>query len=372
MYKLGIVGIGHWFGRLHEGMKSVGGLEISSALGTRPYDAKKELLSRFGIDKSMYYTITDEGLIPDAFFKGIDAVHISDPNSEHAHQAIEALDKGKKVIVEKSFAVNKEEFDSFVGHVRSTGQENNVYLHLHYMHKLPVMELKKRIASLTERYGKVTGISGTFFESANAEDANRGWLFSPQNGGLFMDWIHPFEVVYASMPTSFGKLNELGLFAVNREYSNDYPTGVYASVDVSGKHFAPGAQCIVRICKGAEAKWARKSIRFMFESGNYVALNFDGSEKEFSAGSRGGFEIGIFDGQHFNAETSVPMNGENTSEIFVREILSLCAGKNPGLSIHDIEEIFMPQWDYQSMAETTELVKDVRAVRRFLDSGMKS
>ena len=372
MYKLGIVGIGHWFGRLHEGMKSIGGLEIASALGTRPYEAKRELLARFGIDKNMYYTITEDGLIPGAFFKGIDAVHISDPNSEHAHQAIEAFENGKKAIVEKSFAVDKGEFDSFVDYVKSTGQENNVYLHLHYMHKLPVIELKKRIADLTKKYGRVTGINGTFFESANAEDANRGWLFSPRNGGLFMDWIHPFEVIYTSMPTSFGKLNELGLFAVNKEYSNEYPTGIYASMGVSGKHFVPGAQCTVRICKGAEPKWARKSIRFMFESGNYVLLNFDGSEKEFSAGSRGGFEMGVADGQRFNTETSVPLKGENTSEIFVREILSLCAGKNPGLGISDIEEIFRPQWDYQSMAETVELVKDVRAIRRFLDSGMKS
>ncbi len=372
MYKLGVVGIGHWFGRLHEGIRSIGGLEIKSALGTRPYEAKRELLSKFGIKKEMYYTITDEGLIPDAFFSGVDAVHISDPNSEHAHQAIESLEKGKKVIVEKSFAVDKEEFDDFIGQVRSKRWENDVYLHLHYMHKLPVIELKNRIVSLSEKYGRITGISGTFFESANDEDANRGWLFSPQNGGLFMDWIHPFEVVYASMPTTFGKLHELGIFSVNRDYSDDYPTGIYASVGVSGRYFAPDARCAVRLCKGAEQRWARKSMRFTFESGNYVLLNFDGSEKEFTDGSRGGFEIGMIDGQEFKRETTVPLKGENTSEIFVREILGLCAGRNPGLSIKDIEGIFKPQWDYQSMAENTELVKDVRAVRRFLESGMKS
>ncbi len=372
LYRIGVIGIGHWFGRLHAGMITVGGLEVVKALGTRPYESKAETLKGFGIGSGMYLTTDKTGAIPDAFFDGIDAVHVSDPNMYHARQTIDSLEHGKKAIVEKSFAVTRDEFDEFESYVKGRKKESEVYLHLHYMHKQPTIALRKSIGALTEKYGKVTEVRSTFFEAANEEDERRAaWLFGPENGGLFMDWIHPFEVAYHATGSRFGKMTELGIYAVNPGYDSANPTGVYASTEVSGGYFAVGARFSVSIAKGTDARFAQKAMRLYFESGASATLRFTGSEHEFSGQRRGSLEVGELRSGVYRSLESRELEGENSSEIFVREILELCSGRNHGLGLNEIAGIFAPQWEYQHMLDSVELTKDPRAVRRFLDRAVR-
>jgi predicted dehydrogenase len=366
-YKLGVIGIGHWFRRLYSGIASVGSIEITKALGTRPYESKAEMLSGFGIDRSMYFTVRPDGSIPDEFFEGVDAVHISNPNSFHARQIKETLSKGKKAVVEKTFAVTKKEFDDVVEYIKKGGYQDSVYLHLHYLHKLPTTELANSIEGLVSKHGKIESVCVTVLEQHDDEDARRaGWLFRMDNGGLFMDWIHVFEILYYAARPSFGKIENLELYEVDSSYDTGNPTGIFAELGLSGRLFGDGARLAASIAKGTEEKYAKKGMLLKFESGAYARLSYMGSEKE-SRDRRGSFEIGRMENGKRVAELTKPLSGDSSSEIFVREIVELCGGINIGLSINQIGDIFAPQWDYQSIYKGKQIINERKRVEEFLE-----
>lgn len=371
MYRLGVIGIGHWFKRLHTGVQRVGGIEVAKGLGTRPYEKKAALMKELGITKEMYYTTDPKtGSIPEQFFEGIDVVQIADPNRFHLRQTVDSLERGKKAVVEKSFAVNKEEFDEFVGYINANGKKNDVYLHLHYMHKMPTQELVAQRDGMLVRFGKVKEVNATFFEPANDDDKNRTWLFSPENGGLFMDWIHPMEVVFHAFDCMFGNMDDVKTYAVNPAYDRKNPTGVHTSVGLYGKDFIEGAKLNMWIAKGVDQKSSRKSMRFVFESGNYLMLDYVGSEHEFTSARRGGVELGRMDGQAYVPETTKMLVGETSSDIYIREIVNLCEGRNPGFTIGQITELFKPQWDYQSKASDLVPRSNKDEVKKFISAGL--
>jgi hypothetical protein len=60
-YKMGVIGIGHWFKRLQSGLETVGGIKVVKAVGTKPYAQKAEMLSGLGIASESYYTMGADG-----------------------------------------------------------------------------------------------------------------------------------------------------------------------------------------------------------------------------------------------------------------------------------------------------------------------
>ncbi len=368
-YTMGVVGIGHWFRRLQSGLESVGGVKVTKALGTKPYETKAQMLEDLGISRANYYTVGTDGLIPAEFFEDVDLVHISNPNEFHASHIRQSMSKGKKAIVEKTYATNKAEFDEIKRYLKEGGLEQSIYLHLHYLHKLPTIQLRKSIKELVAKNGKITSISSTFFEPADDEDARRTWLFEMRNGGIFMDWVHPFEVVYNTTGASFGKITKLNLYATNDSYSATNPTGVMAELGLKGERFADGALMKVSVAKGVDPKYSRKSVLLNFESGAYVRLGYVGSEKE-SKENRGEFETGrVVNGSRI-VESTARLPGKSSSEMFVKEILKLCKDKRAGLRPSQISKVFKPQWDYQRLSRKQTLIKDPKEVEMFLESGM--
>ncbi len=366
---MGVVGIGHWFRRLQVGLESVGGIKVVKALGTKPYDTKAQMLEELGIGRDSYYTVGADGAIPAAFFEGIDLVHISNPNEFHASHIRQSLSKGKKAIVEKTYAVDKKEFDEIRRYLKEGGLERSTYLHLHYLHKLPTIRLKKSLKGLIGKHGRITGIRATFFEPADDEDARRTWLFDMRSGGIFMDWVHPYEIAYHTTGASFGKMQRLALYATNEAYGGTNPTGVLAEVPLKGKRFAEGAKMEVRIAKGVDPKYSRKSMLLTFESGAYARLVYLGSERE-SRENRGTFETGrVVNGARVS-DSTVILSGRSSSEMFVKEIIKLCNGRRAGLSLGQISKVFRPQWEYQKLSKKQTLIKEAREVEMFLEGGM--
>ena len=368
---MGVIGIGHWFKRLQGGLESVGGIRVTKALGTKPYESKARTLEELGIGRDSYYTVGGDGIIPQPFFDGIDIVHISNPNEFHSSQIRQSLVKGKKAIVEKTYATNKMEFDEIKRYLREGGLERSVYLHLHYLHKMPTIRLRKSIKELVAKHGRITGITATFFEKTDEEDARRAaWLLKMGSGGIFMDWVHPFEVAYHSAGASFGKIGKLDLYVVNGSYDGANPSGVMADVALKGKRFTEGAKMRVNIAKGTDQKYAKKSMLFAFEDGAYVRLGYIGSEVETKE-NRGEFETGmVIDGVR-KAESTVVLPGRSSSEMFVKEIIKLCKGKRAGLSLSQISKVFKPQWDYQRLSGKQELIRNPIEVERFLENGIR-
>jgi predicted dehydrogenase len=370
-YSMGVIGIGHWFKRLQGGLESVGGIKVVKALGTKPYDSKAQVLEELGIDRDNYYTVGGDGTIPPAFFDGVDLIHISNPNEFHSSQIRQSLSKGKKAIVEKTYATNRKEFEEVKRYLKEGGFEDSIYLHLHYLHKLPTIQLRKSIKGLVAKHGRITGIAATFFEKVDEEDARRAkWLLDMKSGGLFMDWVHPFEVAYHATGASFGKMGRLNLYAVNESYDGANPSGVLAEVALKGKRFAEGAKMNVCIAKGTDPKYARKSMLFTFESGAYVRLGYLGSESE-SKENRGDFEVGTLSGGSRRVDSATTLPGKSSSEMFVKEILKLCKGKRAALKLSQISKVFRPQWEYQKLSKKQKLIRDPREVEMFLQDGLR-
>ena len=184
------------------------------------------------------------------------------------------------------------------------------------------------------------------------------------NGGIFMDWIHPFEVAFYSTGCRFGKILSARDFIVNESYSGTSPTGVESVIGIGGDNYIKDAIMTTRVAKGTAKNFAKKAISLEFESGAVSVLAFPGHESEFNDSTkRGG--LSIF--ENGKLVSTKEFSGPNSSEIFIKEIFEFCNGRNPGLKLQDIDEIFKPQWEYQSMKRP--FLTDRMSVYEFLNDG---
>lgn len=364
---LGVVGVGHWFDRLNQGIKKVGGVTLEKATGTRSFEEKEELLSKFGVTKEKYYIADKSGLIPEGFFDNVDIVHIADPNKFHSSQTLAALERGKFAIVEKTLGINEKEFKDTVSYIRKNGLESKTYLHLHYIHKQPSLKFKELLPELVAEHGKITKIYSTFFEKENEEDARRTWLFSLEHGGIFMDWIHPFEVVAYTTGASF-ETKEISPYCVKAEYDQVNPTGIEAVSRLKGNYFSKDAEMITRVAKGVKEGQQNKFIKIEFESGHKLKLNFKESKEEFESGERGSLELSNGSGP----VKITKLYGETPSEIFVKEIINMTKGNPQEPNLKILEKIFEPQWEYQQIINSKQLVTDKDLVSHFVTNGINA
>lgn len=370
MYNLGAVGLGHWFDRLHAGMKKANRIMITKAVGTSPLESKIALLARFGIPTVNYYQADKYGHIPEQFYNEIDIVHISDPNQFHAMQSIDALKRQKYVVVEKTIATNEADFNSTIKYLIDNKQENNLYLHLHYLHKLLTMELNHLLEKLSSHNGKINRVESVFFEEENDEDSRRSkWLFAPESGGLFMDWIHPFEVILKGARADSVKLDSIKQYVLNEGYTTIYPTGIESKITVNGRHFVKDTKWISKIGKGVKDGLQKKTVHLYFESGNMLELNYKNSEMEFSSTERGTWNL--YD-KNNNIIAKGSPSGLTASELLVSDILELCNGNGPMLKIDEIKRLFQPQWDYQKMSASSALIKNKKEIRDFISNTIDS
>ena len=359
-YKLGAVGFGHWFERLYSGMVRTNQISLAKIAGVSNVESKIDRLKSVGIGIDKYYRLDKNGPIPNNFFEDLDIVHISDPNEYHAQQTIQSLEKGKITITEKTFGVNKDEFYSVVNHIKKNNLENMAYLHLHYLHKLLTVELLGLIKNFGKEHGKITGVSATFFEASREEDLRRSsWLFDMKNGGLFMDWIHPFEILYRGTKASSITLNDVELYLMKKEYDNKNPSGIKADIKLKGENFTGEVNGTIRIAKGAD--FDKKAVRFYLEDGAVLDLAYMSSDREAATGMRGCWSLSK---NSIDIESNCP-RGPDTSEFFVNDILKMVTGEPVGFGIEYMEKLFEPQWQYQNMYKKKELIEDNQRISNF-------
>lgn len=368
-YNLGAVGLGHWFTRLYTGVSSNKSIRLLKAASTSGYEKKKEQLSQLGITKESYYPVASGEELPHDFFNDLNIVQISNPNQFHAQHTMQSLAFDKVTITEKTLGVNRQEFSNVLNYARDNSMEGKLYLHLHYLHKLLVLNLPGLLQKVTKKEGMITSSTATFFEAVSKEDRRRsGWLFSMESGGLFMDWIHPFEVYLKGAMAGTMDLTDAQNFVVNADYDPKNPTGVQAEVALAGKLFEDGATATIRIAKGVEEKQAMKMMRFNMESGSYLVLDFLDSEAEFTSKKRGGWQLYSKDGRLLESGTPT---GSTSSEILVDDILAMCGGERRGLTTHEMQKIFEPQWTYQELY-VDRPIKTGGDARRFIEEGIKT
>ena len=101
-YNLGVVGIGHWFFRLHEGMVKTNDIQLLKIAGASDAEKHRTQLEKLNVPEFNYYQIKPGEQIWDDFFSDVDIVQIADPCEFHASQMLQSLKKNKIVVVEKT------------------------------------------------------------------------------------------------------------------------------------------------------------------------------------------------------------------------------------------------------------------------------
>ncbi|MCL4364806.1 hypothetical protein M1590_00565 [Candidatus Marsarchaeota archaeon] len=366
-HTIGVIGIGHWFERLHKGMIKTDEIELIKVASASGLEKHKAQLERLKLPDFDYYRIEPGRPVPEEFFDGVDIVHISDPNEFHAAQTLQSLKKGKITITEKTYGVNREEFENVMNYIKANNLENRSYLHLHYAHKLLTLQLPDMLKRFTKEYGKILSTSTTLFEK-EVDDVRmrRLWLLNPKNGGIFMDLMHPFETYYKGALAKTLELEDISALIVNQEYDRVNPTGVYAKVKIDGMFFAENAYAHIRVGMGLKTS-GTKSMRFLFESGQCLDLHFIDSEVEFETENRGFWEL--LEGIGGKVIASESPRGPTSSDVLVNDILELCRGRNRGFTLEDLDIIYEPQWKYQKLMKSTRLITDQKEVNNFEQDG---
>lgn len=361
VYRLGIVGVGHWAERLQRSM-ATDKIVFHKALDISAYEEKRKFLDSFSIDQSRYYQITPGSRMPEGFLNGIDVAQIASPVQYHKSQTIQALESGRCVVTEKSFAANRREFDEVADFVKA-GYESNLYVHLHYLRKMPTMRLTAMLENTIRDYGKITSVCGTFFEDYREEDRRRQWLFRPENGGIFLDWIHPVEVIAMGCGASFDECIDAKTFVITPDYG-EHPSAALGTFALSGKNFSAGATATISVGKGFQSL-THKVLRISFESA-FLDLAYIDSEREIITGQRGSVRLVERDGE--KTVLYEHPKGPIAYDFLVDDMVGLCQGTRPHLSLAEMSKIFDPVWMFNESVK--EPVTNANDAAEFTKSGV--
>jgi predicted dehydrogenase len=338
-YALGGIGAGgHWYGRLHPFLKER--VRLLKAVGITRYEDKQPILQQYGLTKDRYFQVVVGGSLPGAFFEGVDIVHVASHNQFHEQQTRECLDHGPCVVVEKTLAVTEEGTEDFLRYVKANRHEGRVTPHVHYLEKALTLEWKRKLWPMAlERAGRLKRAVGTFIEDVSEEDIRRQWLFRPENGGIFMDWIHPSAMLANVAGAHFESCESAVGYVVNAAYDPANPTGIEARFKLSGPNLAAGASATIRVGKGFPPGVRFKRLRLEFEKGATLELSFLDTEKEIETGQKGMW-VWDQDGQVEKGRAT----GPSSYELLVDEMLMMLEGRGAPLSLQDIREIYRPVW----------------------------
>lgn len=133
--KMGIAGIGQGGGGMLPAMASMPQLQLVAGADINPV-TRERFQGRYP-DARVYPTVAALCADPD-----VDAIWVSSPNRFHCEHAVEALQQGKHVVVEKPMAVSLEEADRMIGAAAHNGVKliaghtNSFELHIRAMRKV--------------------------------------------------------------------------------------------------------------------------------------------------------------------------------------------------------------------------------------------
>lgn len=354
VHRIGIVGAGHWSKRLVKGIAD-DPFEVHATVDVLSYDEKSGLLDAIGVPRERHYEIDAGDSLPDEFLGSVDVVQVASPVEYHLRQTQEALDAGKFVVTEKSYAADRDGFEEALRIL--DGRWDSSFLHLHYLNKVPTKVMPPVLERATERGGAVEHVEATFIEEYSGEDAGRGWLFEPNNGGVMLDWVHPVEVLGVACEATLS-FREGTPYLVEPEYSQN-ATAAEAEFDVSGDIFAEGATASVNVGKGFDE--THKRMRFELSGGGNVDFVYADSEDEFETDYRGEW-VWRDDGRV--VESGKP-TGPIPYEILIDELTDAVNGGETWITEERLRRIYEPVWEYNEAIDITDPVKDRSAVERF-------
>jgi len=354
VYRIGIVGAGHWSKRL---VKGIGDdpFEVYATVDVLSYEEKRGLLDAIGVPRDRHYEIDAADGLPGGFLESVDVVQVASPVEYHLQQTCEALDAGKFVVTEKSYGADRDGFEEALGALE--GRWDDSFLHLHYLNKVPTKVMPHVLGRATEHGGGVEHVEATFIEETSAEDAERGWLFEPENGGVMLDWVHPIEVLGVACEATLS-LRDATPYLVEPDYT-DCATAARAEFGASGALFADGATATVNVGKGFED--THKRMRFELAEGGHVDFVYADSETEFDTDYRGEW-VWREDGRV--VESGKP-SGPIPYEILIDELADAVDGGGTWIDEDRLRRVYEPVWEYNEAVDITDPVEDGDSIERF-------
>jgi len=353
---IGIVGAGHWSRRLVKGLAGAP-FEVHKTVDVLSYDQKRGLLEDIGVPRERHYRIEPDDPLPDDFFEGVDVVQVASPVEYHLRQTREALDAGKFVVTEKSYAADREEFEDALRML--DGRWDSSFLHLHYLNKVPTKVMPHVVERASDENGGVEHVEATFMEEHSKEDASRAWLFEPENGGVMLDWVHPVEVLAAACGARLS-LEDASAYLSEPEYT-DCATAASADFGVSGDLFADGATATINVGKGFDETHKRMRFVLSDDKNEHVDFVYADSETEFETDYRGEWA--------WRRDGRVVESGRPTGpipyEILIDEIGDAVDGGGTWVNEDVLRRIYEPVWEYNEAVDITDPVEDSREVKEF-------
>lgn len=368
-YKIGIVGAGHWSERLQMGIGEHTPFDICAAVDIASYREKEEVLTSLGVPENSFYQISPEEDIPAAFFDEVDVVQIASPVKYHKEQTLQSLAAGKLTITEKSYGSTREEFMEVVRFIDDNNLWGKTFLHLHYLRKMLTMNMPGVVSNGIRRHGSIQQIEATFFEEERDEDAGRTWLFHPDNGGIFLDWVHPVEVLVKGCAAEFTRLIEGEGYVTNAEYTAEHPTAAYAKFGVAGSLFTNDATATIRVGKGVLPEQRQKTIRIIFEDEAHIDFSYADTKTELSSDHRGEWEWREPIGNTYRVHQSGLPRGPIPYEFLLRDIITAIEHEETPLNRSEMLRIFEPVWLFNEQTGGDPPVKEADAVRAFIEEG---
>ncbi len=169
---IAVVGCGHWGKNLVRNFSELGSL---AAVCDPDIEVAENYASKYSVDM---YTFSEVNSDPN-----IEGVVLAVPAPLHASMAIEAMNSGKHVYVEKPIAMNESEAKE----MQSSSKENNV--HLMVGHLLQYHPIFKTVCSIV-RSGKIGALSYIYsnrlsFGKVRAEE-DVIWSFAPHDISMIL------------------------------------------------------------------------------------------------------------------------------------------------------------------------------------------
>ncbi len=329
-YRLGFIGAGTWLQKFLPYLDR-DEIELDRVFDIKPYD---DLGPEIGRDT--YQRRDPDHVYGEEDLAGLDAVYIANHVNNHREQAIAAIDNmppGSAVFTEKAHGPRLEDHLA----VKEAAEDSDVMVSnsLHYIYKKPSRTIPGLMDWASE-LGDIEHVEASFLEEATQEDAERTWPLKPENGGIFLDWIHPQEVMVEKLDARFTGIDEARGVITQPGYSDRYPTAGFARYSVEGPYFADDATATIGVGKGFQDTVKQMRIGFPdFE----VEFDYTGSDTEMRTDERGRVTVRDREG---NSVSSTLEGGPTAQELVIEKIVDVLEGGEPDLDTATMEEIMWP------------------------------
>lgn len=211
----GIIGTGGIANQAATALKLVVGAEVH-AVGSRAQETADQFAAKHRIPKAYgsYRQLLDD--------ESVDIVYIATPHPQHKDVALAAIERGKAIVVEKSFAATYSGAREIVDAARAKGV---FAMEAMWTRFLPAIQAAREVIAWG-RIGDVRGVQGDFVTYFDYDPEHR--LFAPDLGGSSLLDLGVYPISTAQF--FLGEIKEVHC------YARLAPTGVDSAAAISLVH----------------------------------------------------------------------------------------------------------------------------------------